>query len=187
MKGDKPINLSSGGIRTDESRVITGYGGGEQTFYFNDQTDSRLRVLINANSNSYFKVANGTKGCLQVTGGYAVTSSADWNTALINGTNTDATALVTKGYVDANSGNYSLPTATTSTKGGVKAATTSGTYVGCTKMSSDKIGVVEATNTTRGVHYKGQCAVTSGTPNPSIYQQGTVVWSSNNGALYVVT
>ena len=100
-----------------------------------------------------------------------------------------------KGYVDtqiaANAGtDYTLPTATTSTKGGVTSATNSGTYVGCTKMANtgSNIGVVESTNSTKGVHYKGQaCVTSSSTPDASSYQQGALIFSTSSNSLYVRT
>ena len=100
-----------------------------------------------------------------------------------------------KGYVDtqiaANKGtDYSLPTATTSTKGGVTAATNSGTYVGCTKMANtgSNIGVIESTNTTKGVNYKGQACITnSSTPTASSYQQGALIFSTSTNSLYIRT
>ena len=99
----------------------------------------------------------------------------------------------TKDYVDtqieANKGtDYTLPTASTSTKGGVKVGTTSGTYVSCTKMSSTTIGVVESTNSTRGVNYKGQACVTGdSTPTASNYQQGALIFSTSTNSLYIRT
>lgn len=99
----------------------------------------------------------------------------------------------TKGYVDAqiaaNAGSdYTLPTASTSTKGGVKAGTTSGTYVSCTKMSSTTIGVVQSTNSTQGVNYKGQACVTgNSTPSASDYQQGALIFSTSSNSLYIRT
>jgi hypothetical protein len=84
---------------------------------------------------------------------------------------------------------YSLPTANTSTKGGVTVwtASSSYTFVGCTKMSGSQIGVVLSTNTQRGVNYKGICAITSGTPSASSYQQGTMVFSTSTNAVYIRT
>ena len=105
---------------------------------------------------------------------------------------TDAWAA-NKGYVDeqiaANAGtDYTLPTATTGTKGGVKPATTNGTYVGCTKMSGEVIGVVESTNSVRGVNYKGQACVTGdSTPNASNYEQGALIFSTSTNSLYIRT
>ena len=100
-----------------------------------------------------------------------------------------------KGYVDAqiaaNKGtDYTLPTATTSTKGGVTSATNSGTYVPCTKMANtgSTIGVVQSTNTMQGVNYKGQACVTSNsTPSASDYQQGALVFSTSTNSLYIRT
>ena len=97
-----------------------------------------------------------------------------------------------KGYVDtqiaANSSTYDLPTATTSVKGGVKAAQTSGTYVGCTIMSGQHIGVQESTNTTKGVNFKGQACVTnSSTPTASSYVQGQLVFSTGSNSLFIKT
>ena len=99
-----------------------------------------------------------------------------------------------KGYVDtqieANKGtDYTLPTASTSVKGGVKVAATGGTWVGASRMNnSQTIGVVEATNTTKGVHYKGQACVTnSSTPTASSYQQGQLVFSTSTNSLYIRT
>ncbi len=100
-----------------------------------------------------------------------------------------------KGYVDtqiaANKGtDYTLPTATTSTKGGVTSATNSGTYVPCTKMANtgSTIGVVQSTNTTQGVNYKGQACVTgNSTPNASDYKQGALVFSTSTNSLYIRT
>ena len=107
---------------------------------------------------------------------------------------TDAWAA-NKGYVDtqiaANAGSdYTLPTATTSTKGGVTSATNSGTYVPCTKMANtgSTIGVVQSTNTTQGVNYKGQACVTNqSTPNASDYQQGALIFSTSTNSLYIRT
>ena len=107
---------------------------------------------------------------------------------------TDAWAA-TKGYVDtqiaANAGtDYTLPTATTSTKGGVTSATNSGTYVPCTKMANSgaTIGVVESTNSTKGVNYKGQACVTgNSTPTAGDYQQGALIFSTSTNSLYIRT
>ena len=84
---------------------------------------------------------------------------------------------------------YDLPTASTTTKGGVKVATTSGTYVGCTKMSGTVLGVVRSTNTTQGVNYKGICAIhsSSGTPSAGNYEQGTMVFGTSTNAVYIRT
>ena len=93
--------------------------------------------------------------------------------------------------IRANAGtDYTLPTATTSTKGGVTAATNSGTYVSCTKMANtgSNIGVIESTNTTKGVNYKGQACITnSSTPTASSYQQGALVFSTSTNSLYIRT
>ena len=92
-------------------------------------------------------------------------------------------------WVSPPSTSYSLPTANTSTKGGVTVwtASSSYTFVGCTKMSGTQIGVVQSTNTQRGVNYKGICAITSGTPTASSYQQGTMVFSTSTNAVYIRT
>ena len=84
---------------------------------------------------------------------------------------------------------YDLPTASTTTKGGVKVATTGGTYVGCTKMSGTVLGVVRSTNTTQGVNYKGICAIhsSSGTPSAGNYEQGTMVFGTSTNAVYIRT
>lgn len=85
---------------------------------------------------------------------------------------------------------YSLPTATTSTKGGVTSATNSGTYVPCTKManSGTTIGVVESTNSAKGVNYKGQaCVTSSSTPDTSSYRQGALIFSTSTNSLYIRT
>ena len=164
-------------------------GDSETTFQKNAGNSSRVRFLLGANSGNYFKVANGNRGCFQVTGDHAITSSANWNTALTGGTVSDDTALVTKGYVDSKTGgnDYSLPTASTTILGGVKIASTGGTWVGASRISNGTIGVVEATNTVKGVHYKGQCAVTSSsTPTASQFEQGTMVYSTYTNSLYVV-
>ena len=178
-------NLSIGG---STSVIIN--GNSETTFQKNNGTSARVRFLLGANSNNYFKVANGNRGCFQVTGDHAITSSANWNTALTGGTVTDDTALVTKGYVDSVSGgsSYTLPTASTTVLGGVKIASSGGTWVGASRINgSGTIGVVEATNTVKGVHYKGQCAVTSSsTPTASQFEQGTMVYSTSTNSLYVV-
>ena len=98
-----------------------------------------------------------------------------------------------KGYVDAqiaaNKGtDYTLPTASTGTKGGVKPATTSGTYVGCTKMDGEVMGVVQSSNSVRGVNYKGQACITSNsTPSASDYQQGALIFSTSTNSLYIRT
>ena len=100
-----------------------------------------------------------------------------------------------KGYVDAqiaaNAGSdYTLPTATTSTKGGVTAATNSGTYVPCTKMANtgSTIGVVQSTSNTIGVNYKGQACITSdSTPNSANFQQGALIFSTSTNSLYIRT
>ena len=95
-----------------------------------------------------------------------------------------------KEYVDAKvaAGGGSLPTASTGTKGGVKVATSGGTYVACTKMSGETIGVVESTNSARGVNYKGQACITnSSTPDASQYQQGALVFSTSTNSLFIRT
>ena len=117
------------------------------------------------------------------------TSGLATETYVNNATN----GLATEQYVDdavaANSGsNYELPTATTSVKGGVKAAQTSGTYVGCTIMDGEQIGVRQSSNVHKGVNYKGQACVTSNsTPSASEYQQGCLVFSTATNSLYVRT
>ena len=103
--------------------------------------------------------------------------------------------LATEQYVDdavaANAGSdYTLPTATTSTKGGVTAATNSGTYVPCTKMANtgSTIGVVQSTSNTIGVNYKGQACITSdSTPNSANFQQGALIFSTSTNSLYIRT
>ena len=103
--------------------------------------------------------------------------------------------LATEQYVDdavaANAGSdYTLPTATTSTKGGVTAATNSGTYVPCTKMANtgSTIGVVQSTSNTIGVNYKGQACITSdSTPNAANFQQGAMIFSTSTNSLYIRT
>ena len=100
--------------------------------------------------------------------------------------------LATEQYVDdavaAGGGLTELPTASTSTKGGVKAGTTSGTYVNCTKMNGETIGVVQSSNVSKGVNYKGQCCITSNsTPTASEYQQGCLVFSTSTNSLYIRT
>ena len=97
-----------------------------------------------------------------------------------------------KEYVDSavasGGSSYTLPTASTGTKGGVKAATTGGTYVSCTKMSGEVMGVVESTNTVRGVNYKGQACVTgNSTPDPSTFQQGSLIFSTSSNSLFIRT
>ena len=96
-----------------------------------------------------------------------------------------------KEYVDAaiaSGGSYNLPTASTGTKGGVKPSTTGGTYVGCTKMSGETMGVVESTNLARGVNYKGQACVTgSSTPDASTFQQGALIFSTSSNSLFIRT
>ena len=165
-------------------------GDSETTFQKNAGSSSRVRFLLGANSGNYFKVANGSRACLQVTGDHAITSSANWNTALTGGTVTDDTALVTKGYVDSVSGgsSYTLPTASTTILGGVKIASTGGTWVGATRIDSNgTLGIVESTNSIKGVNYKGKCAITSSsTPTASSYEQGTMVYSTGSNSLYVV-
>ena len=164
-------------------------GDSETTFQKNAGNSSRVRFLLGANSGNYFKVANGARACFQVTGDHAITSSANWNTALTGGTVSDDTALVTKGYVDSKtSSSYSLPTASTTILGGVKSASTGGTWVGASRINgSGAIGVVQATKSVKGVQYLGQCAVTSSsTPTASQYEQGTMVYSTYSNSLYVV-
>ena len=107
---------------------------------------------------------------------------------------TSSDMAASKAYVDqevaagGGGSSYTLPTASTGTKGGVKAATTGGTYVSCTKMSGEAIGVVESTNTVRGVNYKGQaCITTDSTPNGSNYQQGALIFSTSTNSLYIRT
>ena len=94
-----------------------------------------------------------------------------------------------KQYVDdALASGGSLPTASTGIKGGVKVGTTGGSYVSCTKMSGETIGVVEATNSVRGVQYKGQACVTSkSTPEAGEYQQGALIFSTSTNSLYIRT
>ena len=98
-----------------------------------------------------------------------------------------------KAYVDqevaAGGGtDYTLPTASTGTKGGVKASTTGGTYVGCTKMSGEVMGVVLSSSSVRGVNYKGQACITSdSTPNAANFQQGAMIFSTSTNSLYIRT
>ena len=107
---------------------------------------------------------------------------------------TSSDMAASKAYVDqevaagGGGSNYTLPTASTGTKGGVKAATTGGTYVSCTKMSGEVMGVIESTNTARGVNYKGQACITNdSTPNGSSYQQGALIFSTSTNSLYIRT
>ena len=98
-----------------------------------------------------------------------------------------------KAYVDqevaAGGGtDYTLPTASTGIKGGVKAGTTGGTYVSCTKMSGEVMGVVQSSSTVRGVNYKGQACITAdSTPNAANFQQGAMIFSTSTNSLYVRT
>ena len=97
-----------------------------------------------------------------------------------------------KAYVDqevaAGGGLTDLPTASTGTKGGVKAATTGGTYVGCTKMNGEVMGVVQSSSSVRGVNYKGQACITSdSTPNAANFQQGAMIFSTSTNSLYIRT
>ena len=97
---------------------------------------------------------------------------------------------VSKQYVDdaVAAGGGNLPTASTGTKGGVKVATSGGTYVACTKMSGETIGVVESTSSVRGVNYKGQACITSdSTPNAANFQQGALIFSTSTNSLYIRT
>ena len=94
-----------------------------------------------------------------------------------------------KQYVDdALASGGSLPTASTGTKGGVKTGTTGGSYVSCTKMNGEVIGVVESTSAVRGVNYKGQACITGkSTPNAAEYQQGALIFSTSTNSLYIRT
>ena len=172
------------------STTLEWNGAGETTIQKNSDATSTLRVLIGANAGNKFRVANGNRGVLEVLGDHSILASSNWNTALTGGSETRAEALVTKGYVDSVSGgsSYTLPTATTTVLGGVKIASTGGTWVGASRINgSGTIGVVEATNSVKGVHYKGQCAITSSsTPSASSYETGTMVYSTSSNSLYVV-
>ena len=113
------------------------------------------------------------------------------DTKVADGVDGLATEEWVEQQIEANKGSdYTLPTATTSTKGGVTAATNSGTYVPCTKMANtgSNIGVVQSTNTTQGVNYKGQACVTNqSTPDASSYQQGALIFSTSTNSLYIRT
>ena len=106
----------------------------------------------------------------------------------------EAHHAATRNYVDtqisANSGSdYTLPTATVQDLGGVKIAASGGTWVGATRINdSGTIGVVQSSNVTKGVNYKGQACVTgNSTPNASDYQQGCLIFSTATNSLYVRT
>ena len=103
-----------------------------------------------------------------------------------------ADMAASKEYVDQEvakgGGLTDLPTASTGTKGGVKAATTGGTYVGCTKMNGEVMGVVQSSGTVRGVNYKGQACITAdSTPNAANFQQGALIFSTSTNSLYIRT
>ena len=105
---------------------------------------------------------------------------------------TMADMAASKAYVDqevaAGGGLTDLPTASTGTKGGVKAATTGGTYVGCTKMNGEVMGVVQSSHNVRGVNYKGQACITGdSTPNAANFQQGALIFSTSTNSLYIRT
>ena len=85
--------------------------------------------------------------------------------------------------VDGN-GHIRPKTASTSNLGIAKVSSISSgqSVVG---ISSDVLTVQESTNTSKGVNYKGICAISSGTPSSSSYQQGTMVYDRNNKTLYI--
>ena len=50
------------------------------------------------------------------------------------------------------------------------------------------MGVVESTNTVRGVNYKGQACVTGNrTPDASTFQQGALIFSTSSNSLFIRT
>lgn len=85
---------------------------------------------------------------------------------------------------------YQLPTASASTKGGVKVSSISGTiHRGIIGISEQKLTIQESTSSRPGVNYKGQCAIdnSNSPPNPNNYQSGTLVWNRTKGHLYIMT
>ena len=92
--------------------------------------------------------------------------------------------------IRANAGSdYILPTATVQELGGIKVAASGGTWVGATRINgSGTLGVVQSSNTTKGVNYKGQACVTgNSTPTASDYQQGALIFSTSTNSLYIRT
>lgn len=54
--------------------------------------------------------------------------------------------------------------------------------------TGSNIGVVQSTNTTQGVNYKGQACITNqSTPDASNYQQGALIFSTSTNSLYIRT
>ena len=173
-----------------DSRIKALDGDGNETFKLYPSglmdTKGEIRIDRQGTTQGFVVRQNGTPKLTiradgRATSEYAVTSGDDAN------------VLTTKEYVDdavaANSGSdYELPTATTSVKGGVKAAQTSGTYVGCTMMDGEHMGVRQSSNVHKGVNYKGQCCVTgNSTPSASEYQQGCMIFSTATNSVYIRT
>ena len=172
----------------------------DQTAGLTAELDKYIKKLGTNETGGEFKITNGGKTYVHVQtdntlGLYNLQEPAHSHHAATRNYVDDAVAdLATEQYVDdavaAGGGLTELPTATTSTKGGVTAATNSGTYVPCTKMANtgSAIGVVQSSNTTKGVNYKGQaCITSSSTPTASEYQQGCLVFSTSTNSLYIRT
>jgi hypothetical protein len=87
---------------------------------------------------------------------------------------------------------YNLPTASTSTLGGVKISALTGSIanniIGIDGNTS-KLTIQQSTNQRVGVNYKGQCAIynNNNAPNPDQYTSGTLVWNRTRGQLYIMT
>ena len=170
----------------------------DQTAGLTTELDKYIKKLGTNETGGEFKITNGGKTYVHVQtdntlGLYNLQEPEHSHHAATRNYVDGAVAdLATEQYVDdavaAGGGLTELPTASTSTKGGVKAGTTSGTYVNCTKMNGETIGVVQSSNVSKGVNYKGQCCITSNsTPTASEYQQGCLVFSTSTNSLYIRT
>jgi len=84
---------------------------------------------------------------------------------------------------------YNLLTAKSDQLGGVKVTTLSGAVHALVGINNlEKLVVQESTNDKRGVNFKGQCCIVSGSvPNTSEFGQGQIIWHTDKKVLYIVT
>ena len=85
--------------------------------------------------------------------------------------------------------NYNLPSATTTSLGGVKVSGISGTTSNIIGIDSNKkLTIQDSTNNKKGANYKGQCCVQGGgNINSADYKQGQLIWHQAKGVLFLAT
>ena len=184
-----PLRIKKGDEKTHPQWKVTPNGGTDYaTNIYGLEGQMRLRTSHTGNEGDHI----GSHIVLDpdVAGGGANPYTKIWKVPLP----TSADMAASKAYVDqevaavGGGSDYTLPTASTGTKGGVKAATTGGTYVACTKMSGEVMGVVQSSSSVRGVNYKGQACITAdSTPNAANFQQGALIFSTSTNSLFIRT